>query len=399
MTTKRNAQKNKIPVEVYRMWVSARARCYNIKNPHYERCGKIGIKMCEAWKDNLEAFYEWTISQGFKPNSNMRLFRKDLTKDFDPNNCGIKQEANPKEYINKRFGKLTVIGMGTNNSKKANKYMSCKCDCGNVVNIRLCDLLNKSITMCAYCKAGKRFGIGSHPLASVYQRMKQRCYNKNASDYVNYGQRGIRVCDEWLNSYEAFYDWSIAHGYDSELSIDRIDVNGNYCPENCRYATASQQAINRRKQLNNRSGYVGIYADIEKNIFLGWTSNITVNKKDIYLGLYSTQQEALEARNKYIMEHNLEHHIQEYIGEIGQFTQKDLKKEVKNYKKLSLNHNKYIGVFFSKYHNKYTARIRVNKMDIRLGNFKTEKEALDARNKYIIDNKLPEYKIQEWKDE
>lgn len=79
--------------------------------------------------------------------------------------------------------------------------------------------------------------------------MKTRCYNKDSSQYHSYGGRGITVCEEWKTSFKAFYDWGMSHGYTDELTIDRIDVNGNYEPSNCRWVTAHEQSRNRR---NNR---------------------------------------------------------------------------------------------------------------------------------------------------
>jgi hypothetical protein len=76
--------------------------------------------------------------------------------------------------------------------------------------------------------------------------MRQRCKNKNVSEYKRYGQRGISVCAEWDNSFESFYLWAINNGYDDSLSIDRIDVNGNYEPSNCRWADDKTQARNKR---------------------------------------------------------------------------------------------------------------------------------------------------------
>ena len=105
--------------------------------------------------------------------------------------------------------------------------------------------------------------------------MKARCVDSNSHKYHAYGGRGITICEEWLNSFEAFYDWAMANGYRDDLSIDRIDNDGNYCPENCRWATPKEQANNTRtNRLLEHNG--------EKRTVSEWADITGIAKKAIY---------------------------------------------------------------------------------------------------------------------
>lgn len=208
------------------------------------------------------------------------------------------------DLTGQKFGRLTVLKRAENyispNGGKRAQWL-CKCECGKEVVV-LGNNLRKGLTRSCGCFQKERLseistvhkatGIRLH---NEWRAMKARCNIPSCSNYEYYGGRGIKVCDEWINDFEAFKQWAIKNGYADKLTIDRIDVNGDYCPENCRWISFQENCWNRDKKprKTNTSGYPGVMwrKDSEK-----WRAYITVDKKRINLGAYDRIEEALEAR-------------------------------------------------------------------------------------------------------
>lgn len=184
------------------------------------------------------------------------------------------------DLAGKKFNRLLVLEFAY--IKKQTTFWKCKCNCGNIVIVSLghlksnhtksCGCLKKEI-ISNKVKRQTKHNLRHTRIYETWVNMKTRCCNENNKNYKNYGGRGIKVCEEWLdkdNGFINFYNWAMDNGYNDTLTIDRIDVNGNYEPSNCRW-------VNMQKQNNNRRNNHIIIYNGERKTLEEWSRILPIN--------------------------------------------------------------------------------------------------------------------------
>lgn len=228
-----------------------------------------------TYKGKTDTLYSWAKKLGVKYS---------LMKDRLASGWSIEKaiETPPRytavkdsDMIGKKFNKLTVVSFYK--SINGRKYWNCICECGNTSIVCTRNLRSLRTISCGCLIEEHRYkkhGLTNTRLFTILKNMKGRCYNKNDKDYKNYGGRGITICDAWLdkeNGMLNFYNWAINNGYSDNLSIDRIDFNGNYSPDNCRWVSVKVQSNNKRDNF-----YVTY--NNEKKTVQEWSELFGINK-------------------------------------------------------------------------------------------------------------------------
>lgn len=164
------------------------------------------------------------------------------------------------DLTGQRFGRLTVLRRIEDHyyqkSGRHDVQYKCRCDCGEVVNVLGIHLRSGHTSSCGCFRADTAratmttHGMSGKRIHNIWKGMLERCINTRHNNYEIYGGRGITVCDEWRNSFEDFFEWSMSNGYTEELTLDRIDVNRGYFPDNCRWVTQREQCNNTRRNIN-----------------------------------------------------------------------------------------------------------------------------------------------------
>lgn len=177
------------------------------------------------------------------------------------------------DITGEKYGKLTAVCPTNKRTKSGGIVWVFKCDCGKMKEAPSNSVRRGLIKSCG-CLRAPHNGSNTR-LFNIWVDMRQRCNNANVPNFSNYGGRGIFVCQHWNEDFIPFRDWAIKNGYSDKLSIDRIDVNGNYEPNNCRWATTKQQSMNTRKTRK-------LMIDGQEKPLLEWCKTYGISRENVY---------------------------------------------------------------------------------------------------------------------
>lgn len=204
-----------------------------------------------------------------------------------------------------RYGRLTVLDRAEN-SKRGRTQWLCKCDCGRMTTVttdrlrggvtRSCGCLHNEVIARVNYRHGESFHSANTRLYHIWINMRQRCSNPKNGSYMDYGARGITVCQEW-DDYLAFKSWAETHGYSNALTIDRIDNSRGYSPENCRWA--DHYAQNNNKRCNHAITFSGVTKNLSQ-----WERKLRISKGAF--GSYIAKHGEQAAIAYYLKKHHIE---------------------------------------------------------------------------------------------
>lgn len=164
----------------------------------------------------------------------------------------MSRNVNFKDLTNQKFGYLTAISLDEIKSTYQHKYWICECVCGNTRSLQTYQLTSGKVTSCGCMNAKtikSEYISDKKRIFNIYNGMRSRCCNSKSTSFKYYGEKGITICDEWLNDFKSFVDWAYANGYNDSLSIDRIDNSRGYCPDNCRWIALNDQFHNKTNNV------------------------------------------------------------------------------------------------------------------------------------------------------
>ena len=211
-----------------------------------------------------------------------------------------------KDMTPKLIGE-TYLRKPTETSQQRYKYGVYMCQyCGKEFETQISNVKRGHTKSCGCFTANRTHGLRNHKFYKKWSQMLRRCTNPKDVAYKDYGARGITVCEEWLDT-RNFVDWAEKTYPNREgYTLDRIDNDKGYSPENCRWVDKSTQAINRRMRRTNTSGFVGVGFNKSKG---KWEASLKLNNIYKYIGRFNTKEEAALARDNYIIENNLPHKL------------------------------------------------------------------------------------------
>ena len=202
--------------------------------------------------------------------------------------------SNFKDLTGSKFNNLTVLYRDTITPTNRVRWF-CRCDCGVVKSIMGKHIVSGKITSCGcnHLSSITKHGRSNTRLYNIFKGMKERCFNPNFKEYEHYGGKGVTICNEWLEDFNNFYYWATHNGYKDTLTIDRINTDGDYCPENCRWVTY-------KEQNNNTSRNRFITIDNKTHTISEWSTILGINYSTIISRLRRgwSDEEALKGRSK-----------------------------------------------------------------------------------------------------